>query len=70
MKLLESMSDFVKTNKRCKKYELITVEDSDTGEMIEIFATYVKSPSVLVADRLFIDAKYLWNTEFTAIMSS
>lgn len=66
MRLLSSIQDFVKANRRCKKCDVITVE----ADMIEVFATYIKSPSVFVADRIFIDAKYLWQSEYTAIMSS
>ena len=68
MKLLQVQKEFVKANKRCKSFEMLGVEEQrDVKSQVEIFATYVKSPSFLVSDRVFIDSKFLWNEEFVSI---
>lgn len=70
MKLLTSIEDFYRSNKRCKKCDVISVEKTVNEQLVEIYASYIKSPTVLVNDRIFLDAKYIWPEEKTAIMSS
>ena len=70
MKLMENINDFEKANKRCKKCDILAVEPDENEGKIEIYASFVKSPTVLVADRVFVDAKYLWQNEYLTIMSS
>ena len=58
----------MKTNKRVKSFELLgTEQHTDNPSPVEIYATLIKSPTILVSDRIFIDAKFLWNDEFVSI---
>ena len=71
MKILEKVQDFTKANNKCRKCEVITVLEGETNnDKIEVYANYIKSPTIVVSDRIFIDAKYLWPDETLAIMSS
>lgn len=69
MHLMESVIDFVKVNSRCRKCEVITVEDPGDGDLVEIYASYIKSPTILVSGRIFIDAKYMSRDESLVVMS-
>jgi len=58
----------VKQNKRVKAFELLATElYEDNPHTVEIYATMIKSPTFLVSDRIFIDAKFLWNEEHVSI---
>lgn len=77
MALLQHQENFIKCNKRCRNFEILAVEEepylesqsASGGSGIEVFVTLIKSPTILVSDRLFIDAKYLWDKECVSILS-
>jgi hypothetical protein len=69
--LLRKQEYFVKTSKRSKHFEMLAEEYvGDMTEPIEIFCSILKSPTILISDRTFIDAKYIWPDDSIAIMSS
>lgn len=63
------MKEANKNTRSCKRIDIIHVEKDSDCE-IEIFANLVLSPTMLIAGRLFIDAKYLFRSENLVIMSS
>lgn len=52
--------DFCKANRMVKHVDVIESGGSGVLKDFELYAMHIKSPSFLVADRIFIDAKYLW----------
>ncbi len=70
MKLTSKVYDFVKSNARNKKCELIEVIPDVNGTEIEIYASHVKSGTIIVSDRIFVDAKYIYPEENLVLMSS
>ncbi|TNV80609.1 hypothetical protein FGO68_gene8835 [Halteria grandinella] len=71
MSLLRRQEDFVKTNKRTKRFDMLELEQhDDMSEPVEIFSSILKSPTILISERTFIDAKYVWPEDNIAIMSS
>ena len=69
IKLYQKMELAIKTNRRCKKLDILAVEKSEMGN-IEIYMTLINSPTMLISERVFIDAKYIFEKEMTIIMSS
>jgi hypothetical protein len=62
--------DFCKTNRMVKHVDVIESGGRGLLKDFELYAMHIKSPSFLVADRIFIDAKYLWPEENMVIVSS
>lgn len=60
MKIFESIKEATKVNRRTKKVDLITVEEEKEFGKIEVYASHVLSPTVLISGRYFVDAKYLF----------
>jgi hypothetical protein len=53
-----------------KQVDLIETGGKGVLSNFELYAMHIKSPSFLVADRMFIDAKYLFKEEHMVIVSS
>lgn len=71
MALLLRQERFVSSNKRTKRFNMLeVVHYEDMSEPVEIYSSILKSPTVLISERTFIDAKYIWPETSTAIMSS
>jgi hypothetical protein len=50
---------------------MLSIENlDDMSQRVEIFSTLLKSPTVLISDRTFIDAKYIYPEFNIAMMSS
>jgi len=54
------IDQYSKANASIRKIDIITQEDLGKGDLVEIYASYIKSPTSLMSDRVTIDAKYLW----------
>lgn len=62
MNVVRHVVNYTRANKNLKKVELIREEDIHDGNPpIETFATYIKSPAAFVAERIFVDSKYIWS---------
>jgi hypothetical protein len=70
VEMQKDVRDFLSANKMCMNVDMLEQITSGPLEGVQIYAMYIKSPSFLVADRLFIDAKYLWCEENLVIVSS
>jgi hypothetical protein len=68
--LQERIQDFCKANRMVKHVDVIQSGGSGLLRNFELYAMHIKSPSFLVADRFFIDAKYLFPDESMVIVSS
>ncbi len=66
------MESYSKANSGLKKCEVITNEclNKEGSDVVEIYASIIKSPTSFMSDRLVIDAKYLWPEENLVIFSS
>ena len=53
-----------------KKVDLIQSGGTGVLENLELYAMHIKSPTRLVSDRIFIDAKYIFPNEDMVIVSS
>ena len=69
-KLLNKAVDFCKANRLCKHVDVVKVEDSTDGNQLETLAIHCRSPTILVADRLIFDTKYLFPELMLGIISS
>lgn len=70
VEMQKDVRDFLSANKLCMGVDMLHQMTSGPLEGVQIYAMKIKSPSFLVADRLFIDAKYLWCDENLVIVSS
>lgn len=68
--LQEKIHDFCKANRMVKHVDLIETGGSGVLQGFELYAMHIKSPSFLVADRIFIDGKYIFREENMVIVSS
>ena len=68
--LQERIQDFCKANRMVKHVDVIQSGGSGLLRNFELYAMHIKSPSFLVADRIFIDAKYIFVDENMVIVSS
>ena len=53
----------------CKKLELLNTEHDEVGP-IQVYASHVNSPTRLISDRAFVDAKYMWPDDNLIVMAS
>ncbi len=69
-KLQERIQDFCKANRMVKRVDLIESGGRGVLSNFELYAMHIKSPTILVSDRIFIDAKYIFEEENMVIVSS
>jgi hypothetical protein len=69
MKHYEVMVHAAKCSRLCKKIDMIESGADEEGK-VEVYASYVNSPTRMISGRMFIDAKYLWEKENIVIMTS
>ena len=69
-KLQEKIHDFCKANRMVKQVDLIETGGYGVLSNFELYAMHIKSPSILVSDRIFIDGKYIFQDENMVIVSS
>ena len=66
-----SIAQFCKANRLVKGVDVIeAINDPNLITNYELFAMFIKSPTILIADRVMFDAKYVWNDEAVVIVSS
>lgn len=69
MRQYEDMQKAVVGNSLCKRLDMLGLEHDELGP-IQIYASHVNSPTRLISDRAFVDAKYMWPAENLILMSS
>ena len=67
--LFKDIRGFEKVNKRCTGYEVISEDPGYEGSVIQTYASIGK-PTGIIAGRIFLDSKYIWEKECTIVMSS
>lgn len=60
VEMQKDVRDFLSANKLCMGVDMLQEITSGPLQDVQIYALKIKSPSFLVADRLYIDTKYLW----------
>ena len=71
LKVLNHIKNFTKANKHLKECDVIEEIDLKDGDpVVQIYSSVIKPPSSFIAERLFIDAKYIWTEEMMCLMSS
>ena len=70
MSIMEKVETFSKANSGVKNCVIACEELGAPSDFVEIYASFIKSPTSLISDRVVIDAKYLWPQEFMVTFSS
>jgi hypothetical protein len=71
LKVLNHIKNITKANKHLKECDVIEEIDLGDGDpVVQIYSSVIKPPSAFIAERLFIDAKYIWTQEMMCLMSS
>jgi hypothetical protein len=66
-----TIREFCKANRLVRGVDVIeAIDDPAITTNYELYAMFIKSPTFLIADRLMIDAKYVWKDECVVIVSS
>ena len=70
MSIMNKMENFSKANSGVKNSVIACEELGTPSDVVEIYASFIKSPTSLISDRVVIDAKYLCPQENMVIFSS
>jgi hypothetical protein len=66
-----TIRDFCKANRLVSGIDVIeAIDDPAIIKNYELYAMFIKSPTFLIADRVMIDAKYVWKEDCVVIVSS
>ena len=69
MSLFRDIRGFEKVNERCSSYDVISEEPGYEGSVIQTYASLGK-PTGIIAGRIFLDSKYIWEKDLIIVMSS
>ena len=70
MSIMDRVEYFSKASPGSKNCVIAREELGTASDVVEIYASHIKSPTSLISDRLVIDAKYLVPQEHIVMMSS
>ena len=69
IRVFRDIRGFERYNERCSGYDVISEEAGYEGSVIQTYASLGK-PTGIIAGRIFLDTKYIWEKDGVIVMSS